>query len=56
MSRVAIDAGQIKGVSRLRVVELCNGQGIAGDMLELAGITAGENREPIRVSIGLDFT
>jgi hypothetical protein len=50
MSRMTIDACQIKGVSCLPIVEFGNRQGIAGYMLELAGITVGKNRQAMQGS------
>jgi hypothetical protein len=44
MSRVTIDAYQIKSVCRLRIVKLGNGLRIAGNMFKLARITPAKNR------------
>ena len=55
MRRVAIDADHIKRVSCLGIVEFGDRQGIAGYVLELAGITTGKNRDPSCIGIQLDL-
>ena len=40
---MAIDSNQIKSVSRLGIVELSSGEGIAGNLFELVRITTTKN-------------
>jgi serine/threonine protein kinase len=53
---VAIDAGQVEGVSGLGVVQLDRRGRVAGDALERLGVAAGEDRQPVLVSPRFDLS